>query len=285
MTDQRIDRAVAWAVEELTKVGIDNARREARLLLAHHLGQTVEQIIAFPERTVMDFDGFRGLIGRRCKREPLSHITGTREFWSLSFEVSKDVLIPRPDSETLVEAVLAEIIDRDAALRLVDFGTGSGCLILSLLSELPNATGLAVDISGAALAIAARNAANLGLANRCDFLLSDWTDRVTGEFDIALSNPPYIETHDIRCLEPEVAEFDPLSALDGGEDGLHAYRILIPQIRNILKPEGFTALELGQGQADAVTGILQDSGFHKVIRHRDLGGIDRCLTGHMAERG
>lgn len=284
MSEHRTDALVSWAARELADSGIDNPRREARLLLAHHMGQSVEQLIAFPERPVDAIDAFKSLIARRANREPLSHITGQREFWSLAFEVSRNVLDPRPDSETLIEAVLGAIADKSAPLRIVDFGTGSGCLLLTLLSELPNATGVAVDISADALAVAQRNAERHNLSNRCRFLLSNWAESLDGSFDIVISNPPYIETASIDQLEPEVANFEPVQALDGGADGLAAYRILIPQAKNILSSEGFIALELGQGQDPTVTALLEEAGLKDVAVHKDLAGIPRCLTAKCASR-
>lgn len=278
MTKPRAYNLLAWAAEQLAAAGIDNPRREARLLLAHHMGRTPEQVIAFPEYPVSDADQFRSLIERRKNREPLSHITGRREFWSMDFEVCRDVLDPRPDSETLVEAVLNALPEKAAALRLVDFGTGSGCLLLAVLSELPNATGVGVDMSEKALAVARRNAERLGLATRCSFIQSDWAEKLEGQFNIVLSNPPYIESADIDGLEPEVAKHEPRLALDGGPDGLAPYRIIIPQAKNILVSEGLIALEFGKGQDLAVTGILDKAGFADITPHQDLTGTIRCLT-------
>jgi len=208
----------------------------------------------------------------------MSSILGRREFWSLDFVVTPDTLAPRPDSETLIEAVLAALPDRSAPLSLVDFGTGTGCLLLTLLSELPNAEGIGIDISRPALAIAGGNAKRLGLADRCRFLCSDWSAALEGRFDLIISNPPYIPSGDIAGLEPEVARFEPLSALDGGADGLDAYRALAAQIPPLLKPGGIGAFEVGAGQAPQVAALLAEAGLTPRGIHRDLGGIERVVT-------
>ncbi|RED48061.1 peptide chain release factor N(5)-glutamine methyltransferase [Aestuariispira insulae] len=274
----RADDCLINAEEKLRTAGIEGPRREARLLLAYHLGCTVERVMAFPEEPVADRQRFDAMIARRAAREPLSHITGLREFWSLDFEVSSHVLDPRPDSETLIEAVLTLSPPADRPLSIVDFGTGSGCLLLTLLSERPLAKGTAVDLSPDALAVAQRNAIRHGLAERCSFIRSNWAENVTGPFDIVISNPPYIESATVLDLEPEVRDHEPHLALDGGADGLVAYRALIPQAFSLLREGGLIALELGMGQAGQVSEILLQSGFSEINTHCDLAGIERCLT-------
>ena len=186
----------------------------------------------------------------------MAHILGQREFWSLAFKVTADTLDPRPDSETLVQAVLDQVPERSAPVRLVDFGTGTGCLLLSLLHELPNAVGLGVDASAAALAIAAENANALGLAQRTTFRRGHWDDGIEPGFDIVLSNPPYIPSGDIPGLQPEVASFEPRLALDGGADGLDAYRRLGPAAMRLLVSDGLAVLEIGIGQGDSVRRMM-----------------------------
>jgi release factor glutamine methyltransferase len=235
--------------------------------------------MAFPERIVESQACARlqELVARRATREPMAQILGRREFWSLTFRVTPDTLDPRPDSETLVHAVLDQVPDRSASLRLVDFGTGTGCLLLSLLHELPHATGLGVDLSEAALAVAEENAKSLGLGARASFQLGNWDAGIAPAFDIVLSNPPYIPSGDIAALQPEVASFEPRQALDGGADGLDAYRRLAPAAARLLPSGGLAAFEAGFGQAESVTAIGQAAGLRHVATARDLGAVQRCV--------
>ncbi len=197
----------------------------------------------------------------------------------MSFAVSEDVLIPRPDSEAVVESVLAHLGDRcSQGLRVLDLGTGSGCLLLALLSEIPNATGVGVDASKAALATAVENARRLGLANRARFVLGDWDAAGSEEFDVIVSNPPYIPSGGLAGLAPEIA-CEPRLALDGGKDGLAAYRRLLPKVARALAPGGTAAIEVGLGQADSVRSLAADSGLNLVGSGHDLGGRERCLVG------
>lgn len=263
----------------LAKAGIDGAAREVRLLLQAAAGVPISTQIAFPERAIAtDVEGqFDALLERRARREPMAHILGQREFWSLAFKVTADTLDPRPDSETLIQAVLNQLQDRFAALRLVDFGTGTGCLLLSLLHELPSATGVGVDVSAAALAVATGNASALGLAQRATFHRGDWDDGIDPGFDIVLSNPPYIPSSDIAGLQPEVASFEPRLALDGGSDGLDAYRRLGPAALRLLVPGGLAAFEIGIGQGDSVRGIMAAAGLRHIATARDLAAVERCV--------
>jgi release factor glutamine methyltransferase len=207
----------------------------------------------------------------------VSRILGKREFWSMSFAVGPATLDPRPDSETLVAAVLARIPDRHAEIALLDLGTGTGCLLLALLSELPQASGVGIDISAEARDTAAANAEALGLAGRAAFRLGDWARDISAQFDVIVSNPPYIESTSIDRLEPEVAQFDPRGALDGGADGLSAYRALIPQAAERLKAGGLLALEIGAGQGKAVRALAAQAALTDLGGARDLAGIERCL--------
>ena len=263
----------------LAQAGIDGSAREVRLLLQAAAGVPIATQIAFPERAIAaDATArFAALLERRARREPMAHILGQREFWSLAFKVTADTLDPRPDSETLVQAVLDQLPDRSAAPRLIDFGTGTGCLLLSLLHELPNATGTGVDVSGAALAVAAENAGALGLARRASFQRGDWDDGIAPGFDIVLSNPPYIPSGDIPGLQPEVASFEPQLALDGGSDGLDAYRRLAPATLRLLASGGLAAFEVGIGQGDSVRRIMAATGLRHIATARDLAAVERCL--------
>jgi release factor glutamine methyltransferase len=263
----------------LAEAGIGGALREARLLLQAAAGVPIATQIAFPERAVDTVTATRlqVLVARRVKREPMAHILGRREFWSLAFKVTADTLDPRPDSETLVQAILDRIGDRSARLRLVDFGTGTGCLLLALLHELGNATGLGVDASPAALAVAQENALALGLAGRAAFRRGDWDDGIAPAFDVVLSNPPYIPRDEIATLQPEVASFEPRLALDGGQDGLDAYRILAPAAVRLLTAGGLAAFEVGQGQSDSVIAIGRAAGLRHIATVADLAAVNRCV--------
>ena len=263
----------------LAAAGIDGAVREARMLLQAAADIPIATQIAFPERTLAIDAGarFEQLLARRARREPMAHILGQREFWSLAFKVTADTLDPRPDSETLIQAVLDQVPDRSAAVRLVDFGTGTGCLLLSLLHELPNAMGVGVDVSAAALAVAVENADALGLSPRASFRYGNWDDGLDGGFDIVLSNPPYIPSGDIAGLQPEVASFEPRLALDGGPDGLDAYRQLGPAAVRLLAPGGLAAFEVGLGQGDSVRGIMAAAGLRHIATARDLAAVERCV--------
>jgi release factor glutamine methyltransferase len=274
--------AVTQASESLAAAGIEEARRDARLLVCRLLGGGPELLLGQAERELSAAETARiaAAVARRAAREPVSRILGEREFWSLSFALNDATLDPRPDSETLVEAVLAELPDRQAALRLLDLGTGSGCLLLALLSELPQAQGCGIDVSEAALTQATANAARLGLAARVRFCRRSWEDGLdlgAAPWDVVVSNPPYIASAEIAALAPEVAGYDPITALDGGADGLDAYRALIPAAAAVLAPGGLLALEIGQGQAAAVEDLLAAAGLTPLRRAADLAGIDRCL--------
>lgn len=279
----RIADLLSEGMKVLGAAGIDAPAREARLLLGLAAKVPLAVMIGFPERSVENeaAAAYRSLIARRADREPVSHLIGEREFWSLPFVVSRDVLDPRPDSEALIEAVLAEIPDRAVPLRVLDLGTGSGCLLLTLLRELPQAHGWAVDLSPAALDIARRNAERLGLAERVTFREGAWVAALAAEdpsnFDLIVSNPPYIPAAEIAGLEPEVARHEPRLALDGGKDGLDAYRALAPMLRSRLASTGLAALEIGLGQAESVTGLMAAAGMVPSGRQADLARRTRCL--------
>jgi release factor glutamine methyltransferase len=263
----------------LAAAGIDGAMREARLLLQAAAEIPIATQIAFPERSIPAdaMTQFEALLQRRARREPMAHILGRREFWSLAFKVTADTLDPRPDSETLVQAVLDQAGDRSTALRLIDFGAGTGCLLLALLHELPNATGVGVDTSESALAVAHENAHALGLTERAKFRRGDWDEGIEPGFDIVLSNPPYIPSGDIDGLQPEVASFEPRLALDGGVDGLDSYRRLAPAAARLLRPSGLAAFEIGIGQGDSVRRIMVSAGLRHIATARDLAAVERCL--------
>lgn len=272
--------AIAAAAARLAANGIGEPRREARLILGLALGVDPGALLAWPER-VLDEPAqlqFETLIRRRAGREPFSRLKGSREFWSLDFELSAETLDPRPDSEALIEAALERIADRGAPLRVLDFGTGTGCLLLALLSELPQATGLGIDRLRGAVETARRNAARLGLEGRAQFREGDWGREILGPVDVILANPPYIESEEVSRLAPEVASFEPRLALDGGADGLDAYRVLAPAIARLLSPGGFACVEIGFGQSASVVALFSESGLKIRSLRPDLSGSPRCLV-------
>ena len=243
-------------------------------MLAHALGCRPEDVIRDLTAQAGPSD-FASLIARRAAREPLAYILGWREFWSLPFRVSPATLIPRPESETVVEAALACFPDSHPPPRVLDLGTGTGCLLLAFLHERPKAFGIGVDRSEAATHLASRNATDLGLASRSAFLCGDWACPVSGRFDLVLSNPPYIATGALATLMPDVAVYEPHSALDGGTSGLTAYRAIIAALPRLLGPSGVAVLELGIGQFDAVAAVGAAAQFRSEPRF-DLSGIARA---------
>lgn len=278
MSAPTVGECVAEGTRRLAAAGIADARREARLILAHALGIEAVAVTGYPERAVPNPAAFEVLIARRERREPLSHLTGRREFWSMDMETGPATLDPRPDSETLIEAALECVDDRTALLAVLDIGTGTGCLLLAVLREMPQAAGLGIDVSPAAVAVARRNADRLGLASRARFEVGNWGRSLGGPFDLILCNPPYIPSGEIAELEPEVAEFEPRVALDGGPDGLDAYRAVMGDIARLLAPAGAAVLEFGLGQGSAVTQIVAQRGLAVAGVSRDLAGRDRCVA-------
>ncbi|MGB1088863.1 MAG: peptide chain release factor N(5)-glutamine methyltransferase [Alphaproteobacteria bacterium] len=267
------------ATRQLAAAGIAAPDYDARALLAHHLKKPLNTLHIHLDQPVTDDALFEALIARRAAREPLAHITGYRGFWSLDLAVTPDVLDPRPDTETLIEAVLKTISDRRVPLRILDIGTGSGAVILALLSELPHATAIATDISDAALATAQQNAAANGLATRVTFQQTSWAQGIEEPFDIIVSNPPYIRTNIIATLDPEVQEHEPHLALDGGSDGLAAYKDILAGLPTLL-PHGATiAFEIGFDQADEVQHLMEKAHITDISITRDFGGNDRVIMG------
>jgi release factor glutamine methyltransferase len=271
--------ALQDATSRLADAGVADPRRDARLLLAAVLDVESGVLLGWPERRLDGDESarFQDFVRRRAEREPVARIRGSREFWSLPFQVTPATLDPRPDSETLIEAALADFPDLAAPLRVIDFGTGTGCLLLSFLAERRVARGIGVDRSPAALACAAANAAALSLADRASFVASDWGAALRGDADVILANPPYIESAAIAGLEPEVARYEPVGALDGGADGLDAYRKLAFETGRLLAPLGRAYFELGAGQAPSVARIMARAGLAIRGTRRDLAGVERCL--------
>ncbi len=269
------------AERRLTAAGIESPRLDAQILVAAALGMDASALRAAEDRDVAKGDGLRieNFLRRRAKtREPVSRILGRREFWSLEFRITPAVLDPRPDSETLVEAALALFPEAGAPLRVLDLGTGSGCLLLSVLHERREAIGLGVDLSEGALAVAAGNAERLGLAGRVEFRRSDWGADVSECFELLLCNPPYIADAERVSLAPEVARHDPRLALFAGADGLDAYRAILPEVPRLLASGGYALFEIGATQAAAVSEIARGAGLGIVDVKRDLAGRDRCVV-------
>jgi release factor glutamine methyltransferase len=249
-------------------------RLDAELIAAHAAGlERGEMLLRLGDLAVPA--GADALLARRLAHEPVAHITGTRDFWTLSLKVTPDVLIPRPDSETLIEAALRHFEGQAGPRRILDLGTGSGALLLAALSEWPEATGLGIDISAGALAVARENAARCGLADRADFVAGDWAQGLDGRFDLILCNPPYIEADAV--LAPEVADHEPDGALFAGADGLDCYRRLAPEMARLLETGGIALFEIGHDQGRAVSGLFAAEGFAPVLHH-DLGGRDRGVS-------
>jgi len=268
--------------------GIDSPELDARLLIGavlnlDHTGLAVQAARRVTEDEASTISSFTQ---RRIAHEPVARILGHKEFWGLDLRLSDATLVPRPDTETIVAAAL-EMISADTAatkpLRIADIGTGSGAILLALLSELPAATGIGTDISDAALKTARLNAQQLGLADRVSFIRCDYASALTGPFDLMVSNPPYIRSADIAMLDRDVRDYDPRLALDGGADGLDAYRVIAPQAASLLAPQGMLVLEVGQGQSVDVSDLMRQAGL--TLSHpprADFGGIHRAVMGRKA---
>lgn len=277
--NRTVGAVIVEATRRLAATDNDNPRLDARLLLAHALG--VEDRLHGREDDPIDtsqYDRFGTLMGRRLAGEPVSRILGSREFWSLEFDLSPATLDPRPDSETLIETLCELHPDRGMPLRILDLGTGSGCLLLAALTEFPNATGIGVDIDPDSVAAAAANAEKLCLSDRARMIRSSWGTEVTGLFHVVLSNPPYIPTSVIDDLQPEVRLYDPLGALDGGQDGLDAYRNIAENLPSLLDTAGLALLEFGEGQGPDIAKIMSAASLKVAGFRNDLSGTERCIV-------
>lgn len=284
--------ALSDAEGQLAAAGIATARLDAEVLMAHVLGSAREALFLDPDRVLasVEMDDFLKLVSTRAERAPVARILGEKEFWSLDFALNADTLVPRPDSETLIEAALEEAaISPGEPLRILDLGTGSGCLLIALLTELTEATGVGIDFADKAISCASDNARRHDVAKRVRWMCNDWLSGLTaqaidGPFDLIVSNPPYITQGDIAGLAPEVAEHDPAKALDGGEDGLDIYRTLSEQIPAFLAPNGRVLLEVGAGQADSVSKILGEKGLQTLRYANDTAGHRRVVVLQRVEK-
>jgi release factor glutamine methyltransferase len=267
--------------------GIENAEADARVLVGHALRLDRARLIAQSDRILeaREIEAISALSARRLRHEPVSRILGQKEFWSLGLAVTPDVLVPRPETETVVEAALDFVVRgalRMEKLRILDIGTGSGALLVALLHELPNATGTGTDVSPAALQIARENSAYWGFEPRCSFVVCDIASNIQGPFDLVVSNPPYIAHGEIASLAPEVRDYDPMVALDGGDDGLSAYRAIAADAKRLMAPGGRLFVELGAGQEAAVRAMFTKAGLTVGSARRDLAGIPRVLGAGLA---
>ena len=279
-----MQRALVETAQILREAGIETPELDARVLLCHAAGLSHETYIARArERLPADAaPRLQQAIARRLDREPVTRITGVREFYGRGFILGKDTLDPRPDTETLIEAALDIVRQRgrqEKPLKLLDLGTGTGCILVTLLAELPHAAGLGTDLSQGALAVAAANARAHGAGRRATFVAADWLDGVAGKFDLVLSNPPYISTGKLAGLAQEVAAYDPRLALDGGPDGLDAYRRIAMGVRDILTEDGRLLVEIGPGQGKDVAAIFTHAGLtlERGEGRRDLAGRPRVI--------
>jgi len=273
------------AVFLLEETGNETSRLDVDLLLGAALGLEALDIILNPSRQISGHEAaaFRTLLGRRAAREPMSQILGKKAFWNHEFKVSRDCLTPRPDSEILIGSALKVIPDRNRPLKILDLGTGSGCLLLSLMSECPNSMGTAVDISDKALALARENAGRLGFLERCEFIQSDWAEKLPAslKFDIILCNPPYIAYEEMADLAPDVRDYEPHMALFAEDGGCGEYKRLARIIPKLVTEDGHVFLEIGHGQGTEVVDIFKKAGAINIRILPDLAGRDRCITANF----
>lgn len=267
------------SVKLLDDVGIKTSKLDIKILLAHLLNiDSKELILHFNEDVKQEFiNNFNKLLSRRINREPIANILNKKLFWDYSFFVDQNVLTPRNDSETLIEAVLSHYKNKDQELKILDLGTGSGCLISTLLKIYKNANGIGIDINEKSLQIAKKNAKLLEIDDRISFIKNNWNDNINDKFDIIISNPPYIPTKEIDALEPEVNKFNPLLALDGGNDGLDCYKYLSKSLQKNIKNSTKIFLEIGKGQENDINNIFSANNYKLLNMYKDLSGVNRVL--------
>lgn len=276
----RLAAAQGSLAKLLREAGIETPALDARLLVQGALDYDAGQLALAHDEALNHAAAMRlaDYAAQRLKHKPVSRIFGSRGFYGRDFIINERVLDPRPDSETLIEVALAHLPD-GAAARLLDLGTGSGCLLLTLLAERPALTGMGADVSAQALDVARANAAALGLADRADFIESDWLKNITGTYEMIVSNPPYLGPGEIEWLARDVADYDPHLALYGGSDGLDPYRHLCRNAAAFLVQDGWLVFEIGALQARAVRGFMQEAGFSNIAVQQDLAGRDRVVCG------
>ena len=277
-----VGEAIQFLAQSFGASGVEHPEADARIIVGHALHLDRTRLLSQSDRVLdaRESSVISALAGRRLRHEPVSRIIGQKEFWSLPITVTPDVLVPRPETETVIEAALDFVVRsglRMEKLRVLDIGTGSGALLLALLQELPAASGVGTDISAAAIEVARANARRCGLDDRCTFIECAIAEGVEDPFDLVVSNPPYIAHDEIASLAPEVREFDPAVALDGGKDGLDAYRSIAAEARRILAPGGRMFVELGIGQEAQVRALFTKAGLSVGVPRKDLAGIQRVL--------
>ena len=280
-----VGEALKESIQTLRRANINRAYLDARLIVAHGLQISPQQVFGTPERQLKnsDLDNVRKLIARRSQHEPVALIVGEKEFWSLLFKVTAATLIPRPDSETVIESVLTIHPNKELPTRILDLGTGSGCLLLTLLHEYQNATGVGIDISADALKVAKFNGKNLGLGARVDFIQMDWNSGVSGmeDFDIIVCNPPYVAEKDRDQIAFNVVGYEPFDALFAGEDGLREYKTIVSLLAETKNLTCDVFFEVGVSQANVVCKLLKNAGLHDISIYHDLAGIGRCVAAKM----
>lgn len=272
--------AFSWARAALGSAGVEDAALDARLFVLHAWGVQAHSIHLLPDVPggAEQMEQLYRFVVRRFACEPTAYIVGRKEFWSLEFLVSPSVLIPRPDSETIVRHALDLLPDRDGSYRVLDLGTGSGCLLLAFLAERPGAIGIGIDASAAALTVARANAERLNLSGRAHFAQGDWAAGMAGRFDLVLCNPPYIADAELATLAPDVRNYEPGAALFAGPDGFAAYRRIIPELPAVLGIGGLAIFEAGHGQAATITSLCEAQGLELVGIRDDLGGVARSIA-------
>lgn len=276
---QPLEYLLALGTRQLAEAGIEAPRREARLLLTYALGLTPEQMLARSPSDLVPEQPFLAYLARRAAREPMAFITGSQGFWTLDMAVSSATLVPRGDSETLLACLLAYCPDQQSPKTMLDLGTGTGCLLLAALAEYPQAWGIGIDINPAAAVLAQGNAHRCGLADRALFMAGVWDNALHGQrFDIVLSNPPYIPTADLAGLMPEVRLHEPVAALDGGADGMEAYRILCARLPHLLTPDGLAIFEIGIGQGEDLRAVAAEAGLEVLEIRSDFGNVPRAAV-------
>jgi release factor glutamine methyltransferase len=268
------------AALRLKKIGVKTSLLDSRLLLQEVLNITYEELLVSAKRVITEEenDRYEEYLGKRLMREPISKILQRKDFWKYRFKTNEHTLDPRPESETIIESVLAEYKDKNRELKILDLGTGTGCLVLTLLKEFPNAKGVGVDASMEALKVAGENAANLEVTDRVSFIKGNWLNGISDKFDIIVSNPPYIKTKQIDYLAEEVRLYDPISALDGGEDGLDCYRVLTEGLERVMGNHAKVFFEIGKWQENDVSQLIKKNGFEIDDVRKDILGIPRVIS-------